>query len=457
MFNQVKSPAYGTGISANLVSDDQRQRYNYGGRVGFYTDYRGGPVFMGQKGDPIREYWDASMGPIIQSGEPGLIWDPEAGETTEDTFSRSSGFQKGEPVGGYTKGEGIYKVKGAEYGDPEKMDYIPTTYEEMKELSEKYQPWKGRLPNIKNIDEDYMKAQAGAERDALERSMGYDIGTPVEGGGTQFRVEPTKADRVFGETRKSIFGPKEEKEKEYISPTMTMKQKEISGEIDSGPGKEFLEQETETIDVDPFAFLDKSIEAKKKLGRGNALMKAAAAAAEWSGAPTAEKRTAAISKGLTSVGDEAMKAATAGMDLKDRAKILSTIEEVKGKQKMDVWDAKLKEYYGPSMDLAKAELKIKQDTLKQLEAGQEPMAIYDEFLNDADKINVPQLKANKLHTLTNRKVEVALNDEEEKVFKMPENDGVVFIDRNNKVVRYVDGKKQSVDEKTDKYFTWNKP
>ena len=35
MFRQVKSPAYGTGISANLVSDDQRQRYNYGGRVGF--------------------------------------------------------------------------------------------------------------------------------------------------------------------------------------------------------------------------------------------------------------------------------------------------------------------------------------------------------------------------------------------------------------------------------------
>jgi len=33
MFKQVKSPAYGTGIASNLVSDDQRQRYNYGGRV----------------------------------------------------------------------------------------------------------------------------------------------------------------------------------------------------------------------------------------------------------------------------------------------------------------------------------------------------------------------------------------------------------------------------------------
>ena len=36
MFRQVKSPAYGTGISANLVNDEQRQRYNYGGRVGLY-------------------------------------------------------------------------------------------------------------------------------------------------------------------------------------------------------------------------------------------------------------------------------------------------------------------------------------------------------------------------------------------------------------------------------------
>ena len=143
MFKQVKSPAYGTGISANLVSDEQRQRYNSGGRVGFYTDYRGGPVFMGQVGDPIKEYWDASMGPIIQSGERGLIWDQDANE--------------GE--GGYTKGEGIYKVSG-EQGPSiisgktdlglEKRDYIPTTYAEIKELSG---TGRGRIPDIKNIDE----------------------------------------------------------------------------------------------------------------------------------------------------------------------------------------------------------------------------------------------------------------------------------------------------------------
>jgi hypothetical protein len=34
MFRQVKSPAYGTGIASNLVSNEERQRYNSGGRVG---------------------------------------------------------------------------------------------------------------------------------------------------------------------------------------------------------------------------------------------------------------------------------------------------------------------------------------------------------------------------------------------------------------------------------------
>ncbi len=45
MFRQGKSPAYGTGISANLVSGEERQRYNYGGRVGYFEDQQGGVVY----------------------------------------------------------------------------------------------------------------------------------------------------------------------------------------------------------------------------------------------------------------------------------------------------------------------------------------------------------------------------------------------------------------------------
>ena len=35
MFNQGGTSAYGRGITSNLVSDEQRQRFNYGGRVGY--------------------------------------------------------------------------------------------------------------------------------------------------------------------------------------------------------------------------------------------------------------------------------------------------------------------------------------------------------------------------------------------------------------------------------------
>jgi len=447
MFRQVKSPAYGTGISANLVSDEQRQRYNSGGRVGFYEDYRGGPVYMGKRGDEIPQWWDQSWGPVLQSGEQSLVWDPDA-----------NGGQ-----GGYVPGGGAYKVSG-ERGPSimsgktdlglEKIDYIPV---DRQAIAQKILP--ESIPSFKDLDIDYLKAQAGSKRDALERSMGYDIGTPVEDGGTSYgMVKPTAADKIFEEGtnwRKNIQIPGadvtiDESEKEITDmPDPHLRRKTI-----------FPTENTEDIDTEPTAYetllseLDKSSEEKKRLGKGNALMQAASAAVEWSGAPTAEKRSAAISKGLTQVGETAMKAATEGMDLKDRVKILKTMEDVKGGHKMDVWDEKLKKYYGPSMDLAKAELKMKQDAVKKLEEGEEPMTIYNEFLRNENKLDIPQLKANELYILTNKKVEVALTDEEEKVFKLPGNDGVVFIDKNNKVVRYVDGEKESVDEKTDKYFTW---
>ena len=35
MFNRGGVSAYGRGIASNLVTEEQRQRFNYGGRVGF--------------------------------------------------------------------------------------------------------------------------------------------------------------------------------------------------------------------------------------------------------------------------------------------------------------------------------------------------------------------------------------------------------------------------------------
>ena len=68
MFKQVKSPAYGTGIASNLVSSEERQRYNYGGRVravdGLFT--RADAIKQAEK-----EVWGSPFGQDVQVGVLG--------------------------------------------------------------------------------------------------------------------------------------------------------------------------------------------------------------------------------------------------------------------------------------------------------------------------------------------------------------------------------------------------
>ena len=48
MFNRGGTSAYGRGITSNLVTEEQRQRFNYGGRVranmGFYSGNEFDPI-----------------------------------------------------------------------------------------------------------------------------------------------------------------------------------------------------------------------------------------------------------------------------------------------------------------------------------------------------------------------------------------------------------------------------
>jgi len=266
MFRQVKSPAYGTGISANLVSNEERQRYNYGGRVGLY---RGS----------------------------GIGYNPDMYLPSDsDKIGRRNIYEHGNIA-----------------------DYLPT------------------IP----IGEFVVD-----QEDFQEREWNPKIKTPPKKRGWEDREAPGGEHPLYGkyETPKASS-----KSSEEIIADETIKQR---GQLGGKDLTEFREQETETIDVDPFAYLEKSIEEKKKLAKGNALMKAAAAAVKWGGAPTAEKRAAAISEGLTGFGDEASKATAAAMDLKDRAKILSTIQsqkdksardiqELKGEQTEAIWDKKI--------------------------------------------------------------------------------------------------------------------
>ena len=81
MFRQVKSPAYGTGIASNLVSNEERQRYNYGGRVGFEeagsVGFKKSP-FMKQMrsiGEPL---WNYGLRPVHNLARYPLNWVGEA-------------------------------------------------------------------------------------------------------------------------------------------------------------------------------------------------------------------------------------------------------------------------------------------------------------------------------------------------------------------------------------------
>tara|TARA_R110002020_G_scaffold319407_2_gene535305 strand:+ start:283 stop:1536 length:1254 start_codon:yes stop_codon:yes gene_type:complete len=76
MFKQVTSPAYGTGISANLVSNEQRQRYNYGGRVGLETGTELNWKPLGESLKPAWDWW--KEGSKMAWGIPGVY---QPGET----------------------------------------------------------------------------------------------------------------------------------------------------------------------------------------------------------------------------------------------------------------------------------------------------------------------------------------------------------------------------------------
>ena len=368
MFRQVKSPAYGTGISANLVSNEQRQRYNYGGRVGLETGTE--PSWK-----PWKETIQETFGPAWQWWKQG----------TTPAFA----LQEGDVLG--------------ETGYPDN--------------------WAG------NLEQKYHKFLGYPGDDTTEREDV--IYTDPYGEGKkeyyQSKAKEAEARRLEEQGRTGAGGEhplafkyEDVTEGEAISPsdTRAMKEKEFSGEIDSSPDAKFLP--TEDLDIEkPTAYetlmseLDKSAEEKKKLGKGNALMQAAAAAVKWSGAGTAKERSAAISEGLTKVGETAMKAAAEGMDLKDKVKILKTMEDVKGGHKMDVWQSKFDNYYKKALEISGEELDFKKLTAKALNEEIPPQEVYKGYIGKGVLSN-PLSKAEILGSLIKRDIPVASDDKEKK-------------------------------------------
>jgi len=428
MFNTGGTSAYGRGISANLVTEEQRQRFNNGGRVKYYEDYRGGPVYMG--GTDIPQWWDPSWGPVLQTGDQrGRIWDSDLQE--------------------YVSAENIYKVRGAELGE-EKMDYIPTTLGEMQEVAGK---GKRKITDIEDIDIDYYKSQAGSKRDALERELGYDIGTPVEGQGKLGSYE-TKPDRVFGEPRKSIFGPI--KETEVVEEDIVLPGRHPEMPVE-GLGKE---EPTDVLEVDPFAFLDENIEKKRKLARGHGLTEAAAAAVDWSAAGTAKEKAAAISGGLRKVGAIGAKYKGEAEDIKTKAKILGTIEDIKGEHKLDVWKAKLKDYYIPTLEQAKHAQEWKEGRTLIADARAQDKTDKEIYRNIIlpKEIRTAQEQQTAISILTGISLTIE-DDNNSKELRSLEKDGLIFIDKNGRIQKNNMKKKGKVEAHnplTDPFFEWDK-
>ena len=66
MFNQGGTSAYGRGITSNLVSDEQRQRFNYGGRVGFQPDNPTRYI-------PWRDAWSEWIKPGLKTDRKSVV------------------------------------------------------------------------------------------------------------------------------------------------------------------------------------------------------------------------------------------------------------------------------------------------------------------------------------------------------------------------------------------------
>ena len=323
MFRQVKSPAYGTGIATNLVSNEERQKYNYGGRVGLLN---GSYLMNNHPADDYHLYSDKGVN----------YASPFVPKTYED-------FQK---------------LQQMEWQYPQSVEDIETAVAEHGEVKKSI-PWQGldfnyggedslqqqfqRSPEGKDL---YRKKLMKKRDDLIKERESVGLYTPGETSHPSKGIDARWSTPIRGkeevvesdtETFEDEFGNLHQRTK----PKVTEQKKTVHD--DSMWNRK---QNTDDLDTDADGWatlmgeLDKDIEKKKQLGKGNALMKAAAAAVKWGGAPTAEKRSAAISEGLTSVGETAMKAAAEGMDLKNRAKILKGIEDVKNEKAIEIQEMK---------------------------------------------------------------------------------------------------------------------
>ena len=376
MFNRGGTSAYGKGITSNLVSDEQRQRFNYGGRVKL------------QYGTPWKDFgW--SKDPALQfqyapyPGGPGPKRNP-SGAPMKDWWD----------------------TQRAKWNLREMKDYADENVEVGDDL-ESQDPYQGSDPR-------YFKPKF-----------------TQEDWGTSDLETPGDVPVI------------EEKEKEVITK---------SPHGDEMWNETIVRDDTDELDTpDRWAFLDENIEKKKKLARGHALMEGAAAAMDCGTAPTPEKKGAAISKGLRGVGTIGSKYKGEAEDIKNKAKILGTIEDIKGERKEKQFEKQLEGYYKPIIDIRKEELALKKEAAALKAEGASNKDVYV-ALSNAGKLNNPTAKADLLSSFIGKQIQMAANPKEVKQLSTPENDGVIFMDSKGRLWRNTKGDVAVIDIWQDTEF-----
>jgi hypothetical protein len=249
MFNTGGTSAYGRGITSNLVSDEQRQRFNYGGRVGYqnrgYVDYTG-PSYQPQ-------------GKMYPPHQRYLTTWPKS----EEDFRTFKKYQFDKIPRWQDVYSDVYETEDKEdiagLEDIGGLPYLETPKEEEKDIEFK-----------RRMDERGSK---------IREMKNVGIVVPGEGATPAQEFGAIPEEEVVGEEEPSLAG--------------------IPGGGDPYTAAMITKDDTDLLDTpDKWAFLDEQQKAKQKLARGYGLAEAAAGAVRWSTEGTAKGRSKAIADTL---------------------------------------------------------------------------------------------------------------------------------------------------------------
>ena len=177
MFNKHNS-AYGRGIASNLVTDEQRQRFNYGGRVGLA---QGNPFYNARPWENPAQLGTVSL--------PSVDW---------STYS-SSPSESGIPRDPLLSEEGDI-ISGAEDIDITQV-LDPTENIRRQKAKDKEEAKKKKKPSRINLDEILTKTTAGGREREVDEVSDIIDWTPQEKKEKMGQMQLALAERLIGGSR----------------------------------------------------------------------------------------------------------------------------------------------------------------------------------------------------------------------------------------------------------------